>query len=298
MIYKNISELVGNTPIISLGQLKKIKQLPYELYAKLEMFNPTGSVKDRAALQMIVDAEEQGILKSNSVIIEPTSGNTGIGLAALGTARGYRVILCMPESMSVERRKLMEVYGAELVLTPKEQGMKGAIARALELKEEIQNAWIPSQFDNPSNPKIHYQTTAPEIFQALPEVDYIICGIGTGGTVTGIGTYIKEHGLSTKLIGVEPVESPVITKGVSGPHGIQGIGAGFIPKNLNTDFLHQVVTVTTDEAKAAMKELLKEESIFCGISSGATIAALSKLSLEGKVLVVFPDNGDRYLSLL
>lgn len=298
MIYNNILETIGNTPIIKLNKL-----FPnHNVYIKVEKQNPGGSIKDRIALAMIEDAERAGILKPGGTIIEPTSGNTGIGLSFVAAVKGYKMIITMPESMSIERRKIMEAYGAEFVLTPKELGMKGAIAKAQELAENIDGAWVPQQFENNSNPTIHYNTTAKEILNDFPEsVDYFITGVGTGGHLSGIGKALKEVNSSTKVIAVEPTDSPVISGGNPGPHAIQGIGAGFIPTNLNTSIIDSSIQITKEEAFEFAKKIAKEEGLFVGISTGASLAAVAKtlnnVDENAKILTVNYDTGERYLSV-
>jgi len=298
MILNNILEAIGNTPVIRLSRL-----FPnHEVYIKLEKQNPGGSIKDRIALAMIEDAEKAGILKPGGVIIEPTSGNTGIGLSFVAAVKGYKMIITMPESMSIERRKIMEVYGAEFVLTPKELGMKGAIAKAQELAETIEGAWVPQQFENDSNPSIHYDTTAKEILADFPNgVDYLVTGVGTGGHLSGIGKALKEVNPATKVYAVEPANSPVISGGESGPHMIQGIGAGFIPKNLDTNIVDQAIKIENEEAFEFARKAAKEEGLFVGISTGASLAAVAKtienLPSDQVVLTVNYDTGERYLSV-
>jgi len=301
-IYKNVTELIGKTPLLELTNYEKKYDLKAKLIAKLEYFNPAGSVKDRIAYAMIRDAEEKGLLKEGSVIIEPTSGNTGIGIASIGNSKGYRTILTMPETMSVERRSLLKAYGAEVVLTDGSMGMKGAIAKAEELAKEIPNAYIPAQFDNPSNTAIHYTTTGPEIWEDTDgSVDIFVAGIGTGGTISGVGQFLKEKNPNIKIIAVEPANSPVLSKGTSGAHKIQGIGAGFIPKILNTDIYDEIITVENEDAFAVGREIAKSEGILVGISSGAAVWAAAEVAKrpenEGKnIVVLLPDTGDRYLS--
>ena len=301
-IYKGTLGLIGNTPLVEVTNLEKELGLEARLLVKLEYLNPAGSVKDRIAKAMIEDAEEKGLLKEGSVIIEPTSGNTGIGLAAIAAAKGYRIILTMPETMSVERRNILKAYGAELVLTEGAKGMKGAIAKAEELAKEYENSFIPGQFVNPANPAIHKATTGPEIWRDTDgEVDIFIAGVGTGGTVTGTGEYLKEQKSSVKVVAVEPADSPVLSEGRAGGHKIQGIGAGFVPDVLNTKVYDQVFPVQNDEAFAAAKLLAKKEGISVGISSGAALHAgieLAKLTKNhGKTIVaLLPDSGDRYYS--
>ena len=301
-IYKGTLGLIGNTPLVEVTNLEKELGLEGRLLVKLEYLNPAGSVKDRIAKAMIEDAEAKGLLKKGSVIIEPTSGNTGIGLAAIAAAKGYRIILTMPETMSVERRNILKAYGAELVLTEGSKGMKGAIAKAEELAKELPDSFIPGQFVNPANPAIHKATTGPEIWRDTDgEVDIFIAGVGTGGTVTGTGEYLKEQKPSVKVVAVEPADSPVLSEGRAGGHKIQGIGAGFVPDVLNTKVYDQVFPVTNDAAFAAAKLLAKKEGISVGISSGAALHAgieLAKLTKNhGKTIVVLlPDSGDRYYS--
>ena len=302
MLYKNLSDLIGNTPLMELTKIEKKLQLKAKIYAKVEYFNPAGSVKDRVALQMINDAEEAGLAKEGTTFIEPTSGNTGIGIAAIARAKGYNAIIVMPESMSIERRKLIQAYGAKLVLTEASKGMKGAIERANQLKEEIPNSLILGQFDNPSNPKAHYLHTGPEIYQDLNgKVDAFVAGVGTGGTVSGVGKFLKEKNPNIKVVGVEPASSPVLTKGVAGPHMIQGIGAGFVPNTLNRDILDEVITVSNEDAFEYGRLIGETEGMLVGISSGAAlkgaIELASRKEFEGKnIVVLLPDTGDRYLS--
>ena len=301
-IYQNATELIGKTPLLELTHIEKTLGLKARILAKLEYFNPAGSVKDRIAKAMIEDAEASGKLKPNSVIIEPTSGNTGIGLASVATARGYRVILTMPETMSVERRQLMKAYGAELVLTEGAKGMKGAIAKAEELAAQTPNSFIPGQFVNPANPKAHRETTGPEIYEDTDgELDIFVAGVGTGGTVTGVGEYLKSKKPDVKVVAVEPATSAVLSTGVAGSHKIQGIGAGFVPDVLNTKIYDEIITVQNEDAFATGKLIGKSEGILVGISSGAATYAAIELAKrsenEGKTIVVLlPDTGDRYLS--
>lgn len=302
MIYTSISELVGKTPLfLPVNYLKK-NGINAEILAKLEYLNPAGSVKDRVALCMIEDAEKRGILKSGATIIEPTSGNTGIGLAAIAASKGYRAILTMPETMSLERRKLLAAYGAEIVLTDGALGMKGAIDKAEELSLEIENSFIPSQFDNPANPSAHESTTGPEIWQDSDgNIDALVAGVGTGGTLSGTGRYLKKMSPSIKVIAVEPADSPLLSEGRSGPHGLQGIGANFVPSNFDRDVADEIVTVTTEQAYAAARELARAEGLLCGITSGAALFAATELAkrpeYQGKrITVILPDTGDRYLS--
>ena len=301
-IYKTVSELVGRTPLLELSHLEQAQELGAKVLAKLEMFNPAGSVKDRIAKAMIDEAEASGKLKEGSVIIEPTSGNTGIGLASVAAARGYRIILTMPETMSVERRQLIKAYGAEIVLTESTKGMKGAIAKANELAEEIPNSFIPGQFVNPANPTAHREHTGPEIYEDTDgKVDIFVAGVGTGGTVTGVGEYLKSRNPDVKVIAVEPATSAVLSTGVPGPHKIQGIGAGFVPDVLNTGVYDEIIPVSNEDAFATGKKIGKNEGVLVGISSGAAVFAAIELAKrpenEGKTIVVLlPDNGDRYLS--
>lgn len=302
MVKDSFTELIGNTPILKLNNFKEKYCLKANVLAKLEYFNPAGSVKDRVANALIKDAEQKGFLNKNSVIIEPTSGNTGIGLAAVAACKGYKIILTMPETMSIERRRLLAAYGAELVLTPGAEGMSGAIKKAQELADSMENSFIPGQFDNPANPNAHYNTTGPEIFeQTNGDVDIFISGVGTGGTITGVGRYLKENKKDVKIIAVEPESSPVLSKGEKGPHKIQGIGAGFVPKVLDTDVYDEVIAVPDDEALKTGSEIVRFEGILVGISSGAALWAAKKVALrpenEGKnIVVLLPDTGERYLS--
>ena len=297
--HKNVFELIGNT---QLTNYENNHGLNARLIAKVEYFEPAGSIKDRIAKAMIDEAEANGLLDADTVIIEPTSGNTGIGLAAIAAARGNRIIIVMPDTMSVERRKLMRAYGAELVLTPGAEGMKGAIAKAEELANEYPNSLIPSQFTNPANPAIHYRTTGPEIWEATDgEVDILVAGVGTGGTISGTGAYLKEQNPDVQVVAVEPADSPVLSEGRSGSHGIQGIGAGFVPETLDTSVYDEVITITNDEAFETGRELAANDGLLVGISSGAAVAAAAKLAQRpengGKnIVVILPDTGERYLS--
>lgn len=301
-VFTSAADLIGKTPLLELTNIEKNLGLEAKLLAKLEYFNPAGSVKDRIAKAMIEEAEAQGKLKPGSVIIEPTSGNTGIGLASVAAAKGYRLIITMPETMSIERRQIMKAYGAELVLTEGSKGMKGAIAKADELAAEIPNSFIPGQFVNPANPKAHKETTGPEIFEDTDgEVDIFVAGVGTGGTITGVGEYLKEKKPSVKVVAVEPSDSPVLSKGTAGSHKIQGIGAGFVPEVLNTDIYDEIIPVTNDDAFATGKLLGRTEGVLVGISSGASLFAAIELAKrpenKGKTIVaLLPDTGDRYLS--
>jgi cysteine synthase A len=301
-IYENLTDLIGKTPLLKLNNYVKKNGLKAQIIAKLEYFNPAGSVKDRIALAMINDAERKGILTKDSVIIEPTSGNTGIGLAAVAASRGYRIILTMPETMSVERRSLLKAYGAEITLTEGSKGMKGAIAKALELAEQTPGAFIPDQFDNPANPAVHRTETGPEIWEDTDgNVDIFVSGIGTGGTISGAGEYLKSKKPGIKIIGVEPADSPVLSQGTAGSHKIQGIGAGFVPNTLNTGIYDEIITVSNDDAFAGSRSVAKTEGLLVGISSGAAIHASAQIALrsenEGKLIVaILPDTGERYLS--
>ena len=301
MIYNSITELIGGTPLLRLNRYEKSRALKAEIIAKLEYFNPAGSVKDRVALNMVLDAEEKGLLKAGGTIIEPTSGNTGIGLALVCAARGYKLILTMPETMSEERRRLIRAYGAEIVLTPGAEGMSGAIKKAEELKNSIEGSILAGQFENPANPEAHRKTTAQEILKDAGKVDFFVAGVGTGGTITGVGSVLKEHFPGVKIIAVEPAASPVLSKGVAGKHGIQGIGAGFVPKALDTSVYDEVITVTDEEALSEGRFLARTEAFLTGISSGAALFAARKVAEReenaGKrIVVLLPDSGDRYLS--
>ena len=301
-IYKSAAELIGKTPLLELSNIEKKNDLKANILAKLEYFNPAGSVKDRIAKAMIEDAENKGLLKSDSVIIEPTSGNTGIGLAAIAAAKGYRVILTMPETMSVERRNILKAYGAEIVLTDGAKGMKGAIEKSEELAREIPNSYIPGQFSNPANPAMHRATTGPEIWNDTDgNVDFFVAGVGTGGTVTGVGEYLKSQNPNVKIVAVEPKTSPVLSEGKAGPHKIQGIGAGFVPETLDTSIYDEVIPVSNEDAFEASKQIAKREGVLVGISSGAALKAALELAERpensGKTIVaLLPDSGDRYYS--
>lgn len=301
-IKKKITDLIGHTPLLELENTEKANGLEATVLAKLEYFNPAGSVKDRIAKAMVDDAEEKGLLKKGSVIIEPTSGNTGIGLASVAAARGYRLIIAMPETMSVERRNLMKAYGAELVLTDGSQGMKGAITKANELAGEIPNSFIPSQFTNPANPTVHEKTTGAEIWEDTDgKVDIFVAGVGTGGTISGVGAYLKSKNPNVKVVAVEPKSSPVLSEGKAGPHKIQGIGAGFVPETLNTQIYDEIIAVENDDAFAMGRAIARTEGVLVGISSGAAAWAAVELAKrpenKGKVIVaLFPDTGERYLS--
>ena len=301
-IYKTSAQLIGNTPLLELSHIEETFALDAKIYAKLEYFNPAGSVKDRIAAAMIAAAERSGQLHKDSVIIEPTSGNTGIGLASVAAAKGYRIIIVMPETMSIERRKLMKAYGAELVLTEGSKGMKGAIAKAEELAASIPGGFLPAQFENPENPKIHFETTGPEIYDATDgTVDILVAGVGTGGTISGTGQYLKSRKAEVKVIAVEPASSPVLSTGVGGAHKIQGIGAGFVPATLDTGVYDEIITVENEDAFETGKLIGKKEGILVGISSGAALHAAIEVAKrkenKGKnIVVIFPDSGDRYLS--
>ena len=301
-IYKNIEELIGKTPLLELTHLEEIHNLDAKVLAKVEFLNPGGSAKDRVAKKMVEDAEAKGLLKAGATIIEPTSGNTGIGLAVMAAARGYRAIIVMPDSMSMERRLLMSAFGAELVLTEGAKGMAGAIAKAEELAKEIPGAFIPGQFDNPANPQAHYETTGPEIYKDTDgKVDIFVAGIGTGGTITGVGRYLREKNPDVQIIGVEPASSPLLTEGRAGSHGLQGIGANFVPSILDTKLYNEIITVTEEAAYAAGREVAQKEGLLVGISAGAAIHAALEVAKrpenKGKnIVVLLPDTGDRYLS--
>ncbi len=301
-VYENITELIGGTPLLRLSNYMKEENLQATVYGKLEYFNPAGSAKDRVAMAMIEKAEEEGVLKEGSVIIEPTSGNTGIGLAAVAASKGYKVILTMPETMSIERRNLLKAYGAEIVLTDGIKGMKGAIEKAEELKKELPNSFIPGQFTNIANVDIHRATTGVEIWDDTDgKVDIFIAGVGTGGTLSGVGEYLKSKNPNIKIVAVEPADSPMLSKGICGAHEIQGIGANFVPEILNTDIYDEIITVKSDEAYVAGKALAREEGVLVGISSGAAVFAAKELAQrpenKGKIIVaLFPDTGERYLS--
>ena len=301
-IYKGATGLIGNTPLVEFTNIENSQKLEATVLAKLEYFNPAGSVKDRIALAMIEDAEKKGLLKKDSTIIEPTSGNTGIGLASIAAAKGYKIILTMPETMSVERRNILNAYGAEIVLTEGSKGMKGAISKAEELAKETPNSFVPEQFENPANPEIHRLTTGPEVWNDTDgKVDFFVAGVGTGGTVTGTGEYLKSQNPNVKVIAVEPQESPVLSKGTAGPHKIQGIGAGFVPKTLNTDVYDEVIAVANEDAFETSKLIAKQEGILVGISAGAAYYAALELAKrpenKGKTIVaLLPDSGDRYYS--
>ena len=301
-VYQRIIDTVGHTPLVELTNIEAKHNLQARIIAKVESFNPAGSVKDRIAKAMIEDAEKRGLINKDTVLIEPTSGNTGIGLSMVAASKGLRIILTMPETMSMERRNLLKAYGAELVLTEGSKGMKGAIAKAEELAKEIPNAFIPSQFTNPANPNIHYLTTGPEIYKDLAgQLDYFVAGVGTGGTISGTGKYLKEQNPNIKVVAVEPEASPVLSKGTPGPHKIQGIGAGFVPTTLNTDIYDEIITIGNEEAFEMGRESARTEGLLVGISSGAAMKAAIKLAQreenKGKTIVVLlPDTGERYLS--
>ena len=300
--YKSVTELIGRTPLLELTALEKQHKASAKILAKVEGMNPAGSIKDRAALSMILDAEKKGILKEGSVIIEPTSGNTGIGLAYAAAARGYRLMIVMPDTMSQERQNMMKAYGAEVLLSKGSEGMSGAIKKAEYLANEIPGAWIAGQFVNPANPQIHYETTGPEIWEDTQgEVDIFVAGVGTGGTITGAGSFLKEKNPQIRIIAVEPADSPVLSKGISGPHKIQGIGAGFVPEILKKEILDEIITVENEDAFRTGKEIARKEGLLTGISAGAAVYAALSLAKRpentGKtIVVILPDNGDRYLS--
>ncbi len=301
-VYNSVLDLIGRTPLLQLNNYAKINNVNANLIGKVEYFNPAGSVKDRIANAMINAAESKGLIKPGFTLVEPTSGNTGIGLAMVGAAKGYKVILTMPETMSIERRNLVKAYGAEVVLTEGAKGMKGAIAKAEEIASTIKDSFIPSQFENMANPEVHKRTTGPEIYEDLDgKVDILVSGIGTGGTISGVGEYLKSKNKDIKIIAVEPTDSPILSKGVAGPHKIQGIGAGFVPTTLNTNIYDEIITVTNEEAFAASREVASKEGLLVGISSGAAIHAAKVLGLreenKGKnIVIILPDTGERYLS--
>lgn len=303
-VYKSAMELIGNTPIVELRNIAKEYNVKANVYAKLEMFNPAGSAKDRIAKAMIEMAEKEGLIKEGATIIEATSGNTGIGLACVAAMKGYKTILTMPDTMSIERRNLLKAYGAEIVLTPGKLGMKGSVEKASELQAQIANSFIPSQFENKANPQIHYETTGPEIYQDLEgKVDVFVAGVGTGGTLSGVGKYLKEQNPNIKVIAVEPEKSPLLSKGKAGPHGIQGIGANFIPSTLDESIYDEIITVSDEEAYTLGRKLVQKEGLLVGISSGAALSAALSLAkkeeYEGKnIVVLLPDTGERYLSTL
>lgn len=303
MIYSNFSQLVGNTPLLRADRFTESQKVPAALYAKLECFNPAGSVKDRVAVNMLIKAKEKGLIGEGATVIEPTSGNTGIGLAAVAVSLGYKAVLVMPDTMSVERQKLLKAYGAEIVLTEGAKGMLGSIEKADELKAEIPNSFIPSQFDNPDNPEAHILTTGPEIWSDTEgDIDIFVACIGTGGTVSGTGKYLKEKNADIKVIGVEPYDSPLITKGIAGSHGIQGIGANFIPDNLDMSVIDEVVTVRTEDAFDMCKAFAKSEGLLVGISSGAALSAAKAVAERPenkgkKIVALLPDSGERYMSV-
>ena len=301
-VYNNISELIGNTPLLRLNVIEKALGLEAKIYAKVESFNPAGSAKDRVGLAMIKDAEDKGLLKPGATIIEPTSGNTGIGLAAAAASRGYKVILTMPDTMSIERRNLLKAYGAEVILTEGAKGMAGSIEKANELASSIEGSFIPGQFDNKANAKIHYETTGPEIYRDLDgNVDFFVAGVGTGGTITGTGRYLKENIEGVKVVAVEPARSPLLSEGKAGPHGLQGIGANFVPSILDTDVYDEIITVTDEDAYDKGRMVASKEGFLVGITAGAALHAAIELAKrsenKGKTIVaLFPDTGDRYLS--
>lgn len=301
-VYENVSDLIGRTPLVRLNSYCRYKRLRGNILAKLEYFNPAGSIKDRIALEMLLEAESKGLINENTLIIEPTSGNTGIGIASVAAARGYKVIITMPDTMSIERRNILKAFGAKLVLTEGAKGMKGAIARAKEISEENPNSYIPGQFTNPANPQAHYKTTGPEIWTDTDgTIDILVAGVGTGGTLSGAGKYLKEQNPEIKVIAVEPKDSPVLTEGRAGSHKLQGIGAGFVPYTLDMDIYDEVIDVTTEEAYEAARDLAREEGILAGISAGAAIHAAAVLAERpygrGKnIVVIIPDSGEKYLS--
>lgn len=302
MIYKSLIDLIGKTPMLELNNYKKSQNLEATIIAKLEYFNPAGSVKDRVAKAMIEDAEQKGILKEDSVIIEPTSGNTGIGIACVAASKGYKVIITMPETMSIERQKLLKAYGAELILTKGSEGMKGAIAKAEEIAKQTPNSFIPGQFINPANPAVHKATTGVEIWEDTKgNIDFFVAGIGTGGTITGVGEYLKSQNPSIKIVAVEPYDSPILSEGRAGAHKIQGIGAGFVPEILNTDIYDEIITVKNEEAFETGKQIAKAEGLLVGISSAAALYASKQIAMrsenkEKNIVVLMPDTGERYLS--
>lgn len=302
MIYKSLIDLIGKTPMLELNNYKKSQNLEATIIAKLEYFNPAGSVKDRVAKAMIEDAEQKGILKEASVIIEPTSGNTGIGIACVAASKGYKVIITMPETMSIERQKLLKAYGAELILTKGSEGMKGAIAKAEEIAKQTPNSFIPGQFINPANPAVHKATTGVEIWEDTKgNIDFFVAGIGTGGTITGVGEYLKSQNPSIKIVAVEPYDSPILSEGRAGAHKIQGIGAGFVPEILNTDIYDEIITVKNEEAFETGKQIAKAEGLLVGISSAAALYASKQIAMrsenkEKNIVVLMPDTGERYLS--
>lgn len=300
-VYETMTELIGNTPLMRLHRIMDQENLPFQLFGKLESFNPAGSAKDRVGLALILAAEKGGLLKPGATIIEPTSGNTGIGLAAAARVRGYHVILTMPDTMSVERRNLLKAYGATLVLTPGAEGMQGAVEKARLLSEEIPGSFIPGQFENPANPQIHYETTGPEIYEALDgKVDIFVAGIGTGGTISGVGRYLKEKNPQVRIVGVEPASSPLLSQGKAGPHGLQGIGANFIPDTLDQTIYDEIITVTEEDAYKAGRMMAEKEGLLVGITSGAALWAAIKAGKaagkDGNVVAFLPDTGERYLS--
>ena len=301
-VYENVSDLIGRTPLVRLNSYCRYKRIRGNVLAKLEYFNPAGSIKDRIALEMLLEAESKGLINENTLIIEPTSGNTGIGIASVAAARGYKVIITMPDTMSIERRNILKAFGAKLVLTEGAKGMKGAIARAKELSEENPNSYIPGQFTNPANPQAHYKTTGPEIWTDTDgTIDILVAGVGTGGTLSGAGKYLKEQNPEIKVIAVEPKDSPVLTEGRAGSHKLQGIGAGFVPYTLDMDIYDEVIDVTTQEAYEAARDLAREEGILAGISAGAALHAAAVLAERpygrGKnIVVIIPDSGEKYLS--